>query len=153
MTVKQMQTRLKAAGLYPGAIDGIIGAQTLKAIESLLDKSCPEQPRASLSKYFSVAECRCPCCGACDMTQQILNLADTIREHFNAPTIVTSGYRCKQHNAKVGGVSNSRHLSGRAMDIVVTGHTAKEVLQYAESLPQTHYCHAITGNAIHIDTE
>ena len=32
---------------------------------------------------------------------------------------IHSGYRCRIHNAKVGGASNSRHLSGKACDFGV----------------------------------
>ena len=34
-----------------------------------------------------------------------------LRDELAAPIIITSGHRCPSHNARVGGVSNSQHLS------------------------------------------
>ena len=44
-------------------------------------------------------------------------LLDPIREAWGKPIIVSSGYRCKELNALVGGVKNSHHLLGCAADI------------------------------------
>ena len=41
-----------------------------------------------------------------------------MRNLANAPIKINSAYRCPEHNAKVGGVKNSQHLSGLAADIV-----------------------------------
>ena len=49
----------------------------------------------------------------------ILNFVQKIRNHFNQPVTINSGYRCPTHNRNVGGVSNSRHTKGEAADIVV----------------------------------
>ena len=40
-----------------------------------------------------------------------------IREHFNTPIYVSSGYRSSALNKKIGGAKNSQHLTGEAMDI------------------------------------
>lgn len=40
-----------------------------------------------------------------------------VRERFNTPIIVNSGYRCPELNKAVGGVPNSRHQEGLAADI------------------------------------
>lgn len=39
------------------------------------------------------------------------------RDILQAPITVTSGRRCVRHNRKVGGVRNSYHCSGRAVDV------------------------------------
>ena len=44
-------------------------------------------------------------------------LLDPIREAWGAPILVSSGYRCKELNALVGGAKNSHHLLGCAADI------------------------------------
>ena len=44
-------------------------------------------------------------------------LLDPIREAWGEPIVVSSGYRCKQLNALVGGVNNSHHILGCAADI------------------------------------
>lgn len=50
-----------------------------------------------------------------------------VRDLFGKPVLVNSGYRTRAHNARVGGASQSLHLSGMAADIVVTGVPAHEV--------------------------
>ena len=45
-------------------------------------------------------------------------LLDPIREAWGEPIVVSSGYRCKQLNALVGGAKYSHHLLGCAADII-----------------------------------
>jgi len=40
-----------------------------------------------------------------------------LREHFNIPIGLTSMYRSKDLNSKIGGAKSSSHLTGQAMDI------------------------------------
>ena len=40
-----------------------------------------------------------------------------IRDAWDKPIVVTSGYRCPKLNACVGGVKNSQHVLGQAADI------------------------------------
>lgn len=48
----------------------------------------------------------------------VTNVLDKLRDEWGRPIIVTSGYRCKELNAAVGGARNSQHLKGQAVDIV-----------------------------------
>lgn len=41
-----------------------------------------------------------------------------VRNHFNKPITITSGFRSKEVNEAVGGKSNSQHLTGNACDFV-----------------------------------
>ena len=43
---------------------------------------------------------------------------DPIREAWGEPIVVSSGYRCKELNALVGGAKNSHHLLGCAADLI-----------------------------------
>jgi len=49
------------------------------------------------------------------LVQQLL---DPIREAWGEPIVVSSGYRCKQLNALVGGAKYSHHILGCAADII-----------------------------------
>lgn len=73
------------------------------------------------SKHFSEKELSCPCCGQNNVTPDLLDLAEVIRRMLNEPMIVHSAYRCKKHNAEVGGQPKSKHLTGQAMDFYVNG--------------------------------
>lgn len=48
----------------------------------------------------------------------LLNILDKFREYLNKPIIITSGYRSIKLNKAVGGVNNSSHTTGRAVDII-----------------------------------
>lgn len=55
------------------------------------------------------------------------NLLDPIRERFAVPMIITSGYRCERVNKMVGGVDNSQHMKGKAVDFCFAGFSKKEM--------------------------
>lgn len=74
-------------------------------------------------KYFTREEFRCQCGGKycngfpAEPAEETVRMADEIRKRVGVPLIVNSGLRCKQHNAEVGGVSNSLHTTGQAVDL------------------------------------
>lgn len=109
-------------------------------------------------KYFSRNEFKCKCGRYCDgfpvePNRLLIEQAVTVREHFGAPVFVSSGVRCEQHNANVGGVEGSRHKSGKAMDFRVEGHGSAEVLAFVKTLPNVRYAYAIDGSYVHMDVE
>ena len=56
-----------------------------------------------------------------------------MRDHFGVPIGVTSGYRCKELNAAIGGSKYSQHMIGEALDIdahMCGGVTNKELFNY-----------------------
>ena len=88
-----------------------------------------------LAPSFTVREFRCRDGSDVVMIDQTLVvLLQAIREHFNKPITITSGYRTAAHNTAVGGAKSSQHLLGRAADIQVADTTVEAVAAYAESL-------------------
>ena len=69
------------------------------------------------TKNFKVSEFACKHCGANEIDQRVLNMAQEIRDYLGVPVRVNSGYRCATHNANVGGVKNSKHVLGKACDL------------------------------------
>ena len=55
------------------------------------------------------------------------NVLNPIRERFAVPMIITSGYRCQRVNELVGGVDNSQHMKGEAVDFCFAGFSKKEM--------------------------
>ena len=53
-----------------------------------------------------------------NLNDLVTNVLDNLRDGWGRPIIVTSGYRCKELNAAVGGAHYSQHLKGQAADIV-----------------------------------
>lgn len=142
--------------------DGVCGTETEKALKHAVAYGMPTKAvEAAPSgdfwgkiKYFRKAEFACKCgCGASDMEEKLIKNADKVREHFGNTMIVSSGRRCTTHNAKVGGVSNSRHLTGKAMDFCVSGMSASMVLTYVQKLPGIRYAYAIDNNYVHMDID
>ena len=63
---------------------------------------------------------------------------EPIREHFGVPIRISSGYRSKELNAKIGGSSTSQHCKGQALDIDNDGTTItnKQIFDYIkDNLP------------------
>lgn len=102
--------------------------------------------------HFSAAELMCPCCGvgADKMSPNMLQMAEEIRsENGNNPMIVSSAYRCKKHNAEVGGVATSHHLYGQAMDVHINGVPAATIVAQAKKRGSPD-AYAINANWAHI---
>ena len=63
-------------------------------------------------KNFSYDECKCSCCGAVDVSSDLLDLLQEARNELG-PLQITSFYRCPEHNNNVSScdlhVSNSQH--------------------------------------------
>lgn len=71
-------------------------------------------------KYFSWEEfdsADAPGSGKAHMSEDLVRRLDRIREAVGFPLIVSSGYRTPAHNAAVGGVANSAHVAGLAVDL------------------------------------
>lgn len=139
--------------------DGVCGTDTEKALKHTVCYGISKKEEEAKSgdfwdgiKYFKKSEFRCKCgCGLDEMNETLIRVADRVREHFGKPITVSSGRRCANHNARVGGVSNSRHLSGKAMDFCVSGKTASQVLEYVQKQPEIRYAYAIDGSYVHMD--
>lgn len=61
------------------------------------------------------------------------NIFQPIREHFNKPIFVSSGYRSQALNAAIGGAKNSQHSKGEALDLdndAVESPTNREIFDY-----------------------
>ena len=67
-------------------------------------------------------------------SEWLMDILQQIRDYFNAPVTINSGYRTGSWNEKVGGAKNSYHTKGMAADIVVKGHSSKEVAKVASEL-------------------
>lgn len=134
-------------------VDGVAGNETITAYNNKVGNEIYSWDSI---KHFKKSEFTCKCgCGLNNMNLAVVKIADKVREHFGSPAIVTSGSRCKQHNKEVGGVSNSRHLQGKAIDMYVKGVSGKDLLAYLKTLVnkgELRYTYLITGsNACHFD--
>ena len=84
--------------------------------------------------YFKESEFKCKC-GKCSLPEgmpsdELIDALCEIREHYSAPITINSGYRCKEHNAKIGGAPKSRHTVGDAVDFTVKGVKTLDLYNY-----------------------
>lgn len=93
------------------------------------------QKNTSLSKNFTVKEFACN-----DGSNQVLidselvKILQKIRDYFEVPVTITSGYRTSNYNKKIGGSSASYHVKGKAADIQVKNVDPIKVAAYADKL-------------------
>lgn len=139
------------------AVDGICGTETEKALRHAVAYGMTKRDFWDTIKYFTRGEFKCKCgkCGGfpAEPKEKLVKLLDGVRDHFNAPIHPSSGVRCEAHNAAVGGVYNSRHLYGKAVDFCVSGIPSSTVLAYVQKLTGVRYSYAIDSNFVHMDIE
>jgi hypothetical protein len=110
--------------------------------------------KQQLTEHFNISEFHCK--GAkCGCTETLHDPAlsaylQQIREHFDKPLYITSGFRCEKHNQAVGGVVGSLHAKGMAADIVIQGVKPLEIAQYAEQIGVKGI--GLYDQFVHIDT-
>lgn len=155
----------KETGLTPDGIAGDITRRFISTDESIK----PIQPEDSTPDkvttgtfwddivYFTRAECKCKCGGRycngypAEMKERVMRIADAARKHFNAPADVISALRCQRHNANEGGVANSQHMYGEAMDIRIRGVSSEALYRFIISQPGVRYAYKINDTNVHFD--
>ena len=108
-------------------------------------------------KHFAKSEFACKCSGRyCDgypaeILEVLVEALDTIREYAKSPVIISSGLRCKSHNANVGGVGNSYHMKGRDADFCISGRSAQTTINIVNTLGlKPIELYAIDSSYVHI---
>lgn len=123
----------RAEGL---AADGIAGSNTQAKLLEAVAQGRVHKPQEATSKppgktgtfwddieFFTREEFRCKCGGKycngfpAEMSEDTVRCADAIRRRAGVPLLVNSGLRCERWNAIQGGVKNSNHRTGHAVDL------------------------------------
>ena len=175
MMNRKKQLLLAYLGYYQGAIDGIWGpasraAETafreayqisdddiLDRLRKAVSEDTGEEPLGFWQqiRWFRREEfaCRCGQCGGYprEPEETLVRVADRIRESLDRPMMVSSGVRCTAHNRAVGGVSNSRHLTGKAADLCAAGYSSAQLLAEVLKQPEIRYAYTIDESYVHMD--
>ena len=91
-----------------------------------------KQGNVQVSRNFKVKEFACK--DGSDVvfiSPKLVVILQSIRDYYNKPVNINSGYRTPTHNKKVGGVAFSQHTYGMAADIVVKGEKPEDVAAVA----------------------
>lgn len=142
-------------------VDGFGGPETDHALRDAVAKDLmkPEKTETFWEhiRYWKREEFRCRCGGKyCDgfpvePNQTLVELADDLRAALGRPAHASSGLRCPVWNSIQGGVLNSRHMEGKALDFCVEGISGSELLSLARDDPRTRYAYLIDSGWVHID--
>lgn len=141
-------------------VDGIAGEETQAALRLAVANGIPRKSEESFwdhIRYWTREEFRCRCGGKycagfpAEPDQTLVELVEDLREKAGRTGHASSGLRCVDWNRIQGGVSNSRHLTGKALDFSVEGMSGKDLLSMAQSDPRTRYAYIIDGAWVHVD--
>ena len=108
------------------------------------------------SKYknFSADEFKCSHCGSNEMKPEFMDKLQQLRNAYNKPMRITSGYRCPKHPIEAAKTKPGAHASGMAADVGVQGAEAHRLLQLALELGFTGIGvqQKGAGRFLHLDT-
>ncbi len=83
-------------------------------------------------RHFTKDEFSCNCCGCNEISTELVDILDDMREELSFPLRITSGYRCPEHNNRVSSTGrDGPHTTGLAADISIMGHQAHAFLSLA----------------------
>ena len=88
------------------------------------------------TKHFKDYELRCRCgCGQNLMDTGFMKKLEELRVKVDFPMVLTSAYRCPEHNAKVSETGRTgAHTQGKAVDVKVSGDQAFTLMKQALEL-------------------
>jgi len=105
-------------------------------------------------KYFNINEFDSPDVlgSGRKMKASTLELLNKTRELADTPFVITSGYRTRAHNKRVGGVNSSSHTKGYAVDIRC--RNSKDRFKIIDSALKVGFNRiGVSGNFIHLDND
>jgi zinc D-Ala-D-Ala carboxypeptidase len=85
----------------------------------------------SLYPNFTQAELACKHTGRCDMHPEFMEKLQQVRNLYNRPMRVSSGFRDRSHPVEVNKTTTGEHVTGRAVDIAIQGREALELVRIA----------------------
>ena len=171
MNIKEIQILLNKSGVNL-VTDNILGAKTKAAIKEFQQahglvvdgKPGPiTQYELMFYKYshFRKDEFKCKCGGKyCNgypvkLDENLLIFLEKIRSELgNKPIKINSAIRCRQHNKNVGGVFDSMHIKGKAVDFTSNSVDSLKESQVADKIVggKGAVLRYISKNFVHIDT-
>ena len=86
-------------------------------------------------RYFKIEDFACKHCGRNGIKEEFIHRLDDLRHRCGFPLIVSSGYRCPEHNAAVSTTGlTGPHTTGLAADFAVDRSNARTVIAVASQM-------------------
>ena len=111
------------------------------------------EAEVQLSEHFKVREFACSDSSRpVFISSDLIAFLEAIRQHFDKPVNIHSGYRTVSYNKTLpGSSSKSQHCNGLAADFDVQGVDHKEVYKYACQLLGDHGGAGLYSWGVHLD--
>jgi len=100
----------------------------------ILHKSLKMELAPGLDHSEFKCQCNSTTCHITLMSPRLKDAWTVVRLAFGKKLTINSGFRCQQHNKDVGGIANSRHTMGQAIDISTKNLEPLEVAYLKELL-------------------
>lgn len=104
-----------------------------------------------MSKNFQKYEFKCKHCGELKLSSELVTVLELVRLRFKKPVIITSGYRCEEHNRSMGGAPKSKHTLGIAADIKITGVAPSNIFDFLDDTFPDCFGLGLYHGWVHID--
>lgn len=75
-------------------------------------------------------QCNCGKCGWVEPDIALRIIVREIEKHFRKEILITSGYRCAERNAEVGGAVSSYHVKAMAVDFRIQGVANQDIYDW-----------------------
>lgn len=82
--------------------------------------------------YFSREELACRHCGELSMNREFMDRLVNLRRAYARPMSITSGCRCRAHDAAIGGADV--HPTGRGVDVAIAGNDVHRLIRMATAM-------------------
>lgn len=143
-----------------GALKHAVSLGFLKREEPVSDSGTSTVTFWDEIQFFTREEFRCQCGGKycngfpAEPKEKLVRIADQLRRNLGVPVSIISGLRCERWNAIQGGVADSQHMYGEAMDVLAKGKSQAIVERELDAIGGVRYHYPITNsNNVHFDIE
>jgi hypothetical protein len=93
----------------------------------------------------------CPHCGKLVADPLFVYQFLLLQNFYDRPFFITSFYRCPEYNASIGGAQYSRHVRGRAIDIIPPDAKIEDFIQHCKEVGMTTILYYPEKKILHID--
>lgn len=128
MTIRDLIRSVFTRERAPKPPEPAPGEIPVSAVGDMLDYYSWElvPPGVWIWPHFSPRELACKGTGRLLIQRRAIVALQALRREVGRPMVILSAYRTPEHNRRVGGARDSRHMLGDAFDVSMEGHDPVE---------------------------